>query len=93
MHGKFTYFDFMMYVLPGAILEACILAAAGLSDIGVPDGATIGSFLETVMFVFGAFVLGHFAYSGHRERPDRRIVITQIGHRDRSEATLVSSRS
>lgn len=30
------------------------------------------------------------AYSGHRDQRDRRIVITAIGHRDRSEATLVS---
>ncbi len=29
------------------------------------------------------------AYVGHREQPYRRIVITRIGHRDRSEATLV----
>ncbi len=28
------------------------------------------------------------AYSGHRDHPDRSIVITGIGHRDRSEATL-----
>jgi transposase len=31
------------------------------------------------------------AHSGHRDHPDRRIVITRIGHRDRSVATLVSS--
>jgi hypothetical protein len=31
------------------------------------------------------------AYSGHRDHRDRRIVITQIGHRDRSEATLAGS--
>jgi len=30
-----------------------------------------------------------FADSAHREHPDRRIVITRIGHRDRSEATRV----
>jgi hypothetical protein len=28
------------------------------------------------------------AYFGHRDHPDRTIVITQIGHRDRSAATL-----
>jgi hypothetical protein len=31
------------------------------------------------------------ADSGHRDHRDRRIVITWIGHRDRSAATLVSS--
>ncbi|QRK12831.1 hypothetical protein JQX13_24025 [Archangium violaceum] len=30
----------------------------------------------------------YIAYSGHRDHPDRSIVITWIGHRDRSEATL-----
>jgi hypothetical protein len=33
------------------------------------------------------------AYVGHREQPYRRIVITRIGHRDRSEATLVGGGS
>ncbi len=30
------------------------------------------------------------AHSGHRDQSDRLIVITPIGHRDRSEATLAS---
>jgi transposase len=33
------------------------------------------------------------AYVAHREQPCRRIVITRIGHRDRSEATLAGGRS
>ena len=60
MHAKFTYFDFMMYVLPGAILEVCILGAAGLAGIAPPDALAIGSLLETVVFMLGAFVLGQF---------------------------------
>jgi len=32
--------------------------------------------------------LRHTAHFGHRDHRDRAIVITRIGHRDRSEATL-----
>jgi hypothetical protein len=38
-------------------------------------------------------LFGLNAYVAHRERPYRSIVITRIGHRDRSEATLAGGGS
>jgi hypothetical protein len=54
------------------------------------DVQTIDSmvgFLDDLGAAFGGVI--STAYFGHRDQADRRIVTTGIGHRDRSEATLV----
>jgi retron-type reverse transcriptase len=59
-------------------------------ETGTVQGSTLSPLLANVYLHYALDVWFELdAYSGHREHSDRSDVNTWIGHRDRSEATLV----
>ena len=91
--GELRQTRWLMYAqrqtsLPRPLL---VLLIAWLTIIYVSFGlfAPTNMTVAASLFVSALSVAG--ADSGQRERGDRRIVIAEIGHRDRSEATLAGS--
>ncbi|PKP59886.1 hypothetical protein CVT91_05990 [Candidatus Atribacteria bacterium HGW-Atribacteria-1] len=59
MSNKFTYFDFISYFIPGAMLIwSFILFAKSINVLNYLT--TLNTFIDTLVFTIIAFVLGHF---------------------------------
>jgi len=57
---KFTYFDFLTYLLPGTILEFALLGAWAAAKLPLPQFTGEGGLLGSIVFILVAFILGHF---------------------------------
>ena len=68
---KFTYFDFQMYVLPGAILLSGLLAGWAVAGGAMPTLLGDSGLFASVVFVLGAFVAGHFVQTVAHSWPER----------------------
>lgn len=60
MIEKFTYFDFLTYLLPGTILEFTLLGAWAAAKLPLPQFTGEGGLLGSIVFILAAFILGHF---------------------------------
>jgi hypothetical protein len=59
MKDKFSYFDFICYFIPGAVLIWTILLFA--KGLGILNSfTTVNKFTDTLGFIIIAFILGHF---------------------------------
>jgi len=69
MKDKFTYFDFLAYFIPGAvILWICSVMA---KDLGVLSVLEMGNvFTESLAFIVLAFVVGHFIQFRSRQKTE-----------------------
>ncbi|NPC49760.1 hypothetical protein HPC50_22110 [Corallococcus exiguus] len=56
---KFTYFDFQMYVLPGAIMLTALFFMWSIAGNDLPGLLGEGGLFASVIFILAAFVLGH----------------------------------
>jgi hypothetical protein len=66
MADKLTYFDLLMYVVPGALLELALLFAWSLVGLPTPPLFGSGGLLGSIAFLLVAFVLGHLVQAvGH----------------------------
>lgn len=68
-------------------------AAISVFNVGSTIAYQAGTKLFAHQLSATALTAVELAYVAHRERPYRGIVITRIGHRDRSEATLAGGGS
>ena len=68
---KFTYFDFQMYVLPGAILLTGLLACWVVAGGQAPELLGDSGLFASVAFILGAFVCGHFVQTMAHSLPER----------------------
>lgn len=59
MLEKFTYFDFLMYVLPGTVLEFALLGVWVAAKLPLPQFTGEGGLFSSIVFVLIAFILGH----------------------------------
>ncbi len=60
MTEKFTYMDFLMYVLPGAVLLWALLLGWWFAGLPLPMLQGDGGLFQSVVFVVTCFLLGHF---------------------------------
>lgn len=72
MKDKFTYFDFLAYFIPGAvILWICSVMA---KDLGVLSALETGNvFTESLAFIVLAFVVGHFVQFRSKQKTEATI--------------------
>jgi hypothetical protein len=68
---KFTYFDFLMYVLPGTVILSGLLVGWAIAGGEVPTLLGDSGLFASVVFILAAFVLGHFVQTVAHSLPEK----------------------
>ena len=71
MTEKFTYVDFLMYVLPGVILSWVVLGTWAVLDLPLPALTGESGVFGSVAFVLMCFIAGHLVQAIAHSAPER----------------------
>ncbi len=71
MFDKLSYFEFLMYLLPGALIEFALLGAWSASTLPPPEIMGQNGILASIVFILAAFVLGHIIQAIAQWLPDK----------------------
>lgn len=71
MFEKLSYFEFLMYLLPGALIEFALLGAWSASSLPPPEIMGQNGILASIVFILAAFILGHIIQAIAQWLPDK----------------------